>query len=353
MEKVKNDTVRNVVAAKNDAIISQSNAEGSIRNPTLLGAGTEKLINEALSSFLPERFSIISGALIGAQGEISSQTDLIVYDKFRSSPPATSMNLIPCESAVAAIEVKRSLRSSQLKKSIADSLIIKTIQRCKTELLEENDDESSQIVKKVTMPYFQHCSFATILQHDSLSLIARKWHHQYFDVPFGCQLDSIVCLQKGMITLAAWYPNLGYSRNNYSPVFGIQLFETNPTGRSIILFPDFFSKTKPLRIRVTPRLDFQIGTMFFLAETHYGRDTLSAWMHFLSSYIKGLMILNYESLSNIGDFYDIASEYKTRFIPLAIAVDADNFANNPDLTIKQGIMNLLSCNEESVTNVSL
>lgn len=342
MDNVGIKITHDVLSVTNETIIAQVISEGAVRNSTLLGAGTEKLFSDVLSSNLPRRFSISSrGALVGAQGEMTSETDLIVHD----GQPATSMNLVPCESVIATIEVKRSLRSGLLKKAIADALKVKTLTRRKTELLESDGNGPTPSVKEIVYPFFTHCSLVSVLEQDSLSQVSQKWHQHYFDVPFGCQLDSILCLQTGMVSLAAWYPDLGYPQNCYSPVYGVQLFEENPAGRSIVLFPDFFGK-KPLRVRVTPRLDFQVGTAFFLAETQYGKDSLSAWLHFLSSYIQGVLALNGQRLSSLGDFQNISNSHNTRFIPLAIAVDANDFTERTDNTIQQGVASLLTWNHK-------
>jgi hypothetical protein len=50
------------------------------------GRIAEEIIKSVLTRTLPKRFSIGTGVVFSAGGQISSQTDIVIYDNFYNSP---------------------------------------------------------------------------------------------------------------------------------------------------------------------------------------------------------------------------------------------------------------------------
>jgi hypothetical protein len=50
------------------------------------GRIAEEIIKSVLTRTLPKRFSIGTGVVFSADGQISSQTDIVIYDNFYNSP---------------------------------------------------------------------------------------------------------------------------------------------------------------------------------------------------------------------------------------------------------------------------
>ena len=91
----------------------------------LIGHGGEKgrvvegLVVELLESFLPKRFSIGSGIIVTSSGQVSSQTDIVIYDNFHNAPIKMhhGFSVFPIESVYATIEVKSTLDDDKFKKN--------------------------------------------------------------------------------------------------------------------------------------------------------------------------------------------------------------------------------------------
>jgi Domain of unknown function (DUF6602) len=68
----------------------------------------EETLRTVLRKFLPRKYELGSGFIVDATGNLSSQTDIIVYDNQLNSPIVTESSsiLFPIECVYAAIEVK-------------------------------------------------------------------------------------------------------------------------------------------------------------------------------------------------------------------------------------------------------
>lgn len=81
------------------------------------GIYREELVKRWLRLFIPEKFGISSGFLINSKGEISTQCDLIIYDKDKTPKIETVENqrFFPVETIVLIGEIKSDINSiSQL-----------------------------------------------------------------------------------------------------------------------------------------------------------------------------------------------------------------------------------------------
>ncbi|MBK5411545.1 hypothetical protein JFU58_23800 [Pseudomonas sp. TH34] len=80
------------------------------------GAGREEVIKALLKEYLPERFGVDSGFVVDINGKVSSQVDIVIYDRFVAPRFKVTKNkyLYPCESVVAVGEVKSYMDKSEL-----------------------------------------------------------------------------------------------------------------------------------------------------------------------------------------------------------------------------------------------
>jgi len=93
------------------------------------GRMAEEIIKGVLTRTLPKRFSIGTGVVISAHGEVSRQTDIVIYDNFFNSPLLSEFGacLFPAEIVFATIEVKSTLRKKDLDKSIDDIMQMRRV----------------------------------------------------------------------------------------------------------------------------------------------------------------------------------------------------------------------------------
>lgn len=104
------------------------NNEGTLIHPGEFGTYREKIIKDFLNPFLPSRLAIGSGFIITAKNNISTQCDLIIYDKDHTPIIENSeQRFYPIECVVGVIEVKSKLTKSTFKEALIKLSKIKSL----------------------------------------------------------------------------------------------------------------------------------------------------------------------------------------------------------------------------------
>ena len=104
------------------------NSEGKLIHPGEFGVYREGIIKNFLSPFLPTRLAIGSGFIITSKNRISTQCDIIVYDKEHTPLIENSeQRFFPVECVVGVIEVKSKLTKSTLKEALIKLTAIKDL----------------------------------------------------------------------------------------------------------------------------------------------------------------------------------------------------------------------------------
>lgn len=79
------------------------------KHPTIIGTSIESVIRRALKAYFPHRFSIGTGQIASANGKISPQMDILIYDQ--TTFPLLALHeddsvIVCCESVFGCIEIK-------------------------------------------------------------------------------------------------------------------------------------------------------------------------------------------------------------------------------------------------------
>ncbi len=121
--KKNNNTVRQYFTAVIKSAIGKSDALSNIGHNVIKGVLRECIISDILSEILPSQFRVGSGIIVNADGDHSSQTDIIIYDSQILSPFVRKYTpaLYPIESVIATIEVKTRLYKKYLQKVNRDA----------------------------------------------------------------------------------------------------------------------------------------------------------------------------------------------------------------------------------------
>jgi hypothetical protein len=84
------------------------------------GRIAEEIIKNVLSRILPKRFSLGTGIVFSADGQVSRQTDIVIYDNFYNSPLLSEFGtcIFPVEIVYATVEVKSVLTMKELRNSM-------------------------------------------------------------------------------------------------------------------------------------------------------------------------------------------------------------------------------------------
>ena len=93
------------------------------------GRIAEEIIKGVLLRTLPKRFSVGTGVIVSAAGDVSAQTDIIIYDNIHNSPLLSEFGpgVYPVEIVYATVEVKSVLTKAELRKSIDAIQRIRTV----------------------------------------------------------------------------------------------------------------------------------------------------------------------------------------------------------------------------------
>ena len=89
----------------------------NINHQGMAGEVREILISKVLKELLPDGFSIGTGKVADANGNLSKQSDIIIYNKFHFPPILydESKGIFPIESVAYVIEVKTTLNATEIK----------------------------------------------------------------------------------------------------------------------------------------------------------------------------------------------------------------------------------------------
>jgi len=172
--------------------INHRGAKGKVRE--------RGIITEYLTKYLPGNISAENGEIISTDGQISPETDIVLFDNFKA-PVLLSCDgyrVFPNEVIYSVIEVKSMLNSNELKNSILNIAQIKRMPKTAFEQQKGPLMGGSEIYGK-TWPYFPTNGF--IFAYDSIDLDSLK------DVLISetssmlpeHRVDSIWVLKKGMI----------------------------------------------------------------------------------------------------------------------------------------------------------
>lgn len=168
----------------------------------LKGHEAEDIIRKFLESHIPKRFSVGAGFILDPLGNISPQTDVIIYDAFncpvyRASDEAS---IFPSNNVSVVIEVKSSLDKKELEDAWEKIAAIKG--------LTKTSPAEGPLLAQTAGVLFAFDSKLT------LTKLSEHYRNQFVTKGIGRHIDYVVVLDKGIITLAAKLPGV----DGWSPI---------------------------------------------------------------------------------------------------------------------------------------
>lgn len=199
------------------------NEEGVLIHPGEFGMYRERILSELLKPFLPLNLAIGTGFVISSQDKISTQCDLIVYDKEHTPIIENGeQRFFPIECVVAVIEVKSKLSREDLKEALQKLARIKSLR---------NDIPSNNpyIFKDRNYSEFnpitnQSDQISTLLVCESFGFKIEKNQTDFFKEVY-CEIDKSL------------YHNMILSLND-----GLCLYHD---GKSKVIYCSYFDYSKP------------------------------------------------------------------------------------------------------------
>lgn len=132
-----NSLYHGIVVSRIKKALEDSKIAGNYDNQVLKGRAREIFISDLLIPFLNKDFGICTGIIIDSSGNHSKQIDIIIFAS-NIVPPvmlAEREGVIPYEAVLATIEVKSTLNSTELVKSIDNSRSIKALKFSTQEIM--------------------------------------------------------------------------------------------------------------------------------------------------------------------------------------------------------------------------
>lgn len=108
--------IENIIGDINEAK-RKSSAIHSAGNIKASGDEVEELIREKIGLFLPERYLVKQGHIVNAEGKVSPQFDIIIFDRLNTPKFFEAQNntvFYPIESVLAIAEIKKTLRPKDI-----------------------------------------------------------------------------------------------------------------------------------------------------------------------------------------------------------------------------------------------
>ena len=175
-------------------------ALGVVPHRGLKGDEAVRLVRTFLNNHLPKRFAASSGFIIDHSDNVSRQTDVVIYDAlncpvYRASAEAA---IFPADNVAAVIEVKSSLNGQRFRESVenirAAKPLGKTAPPQRFGPLQTHTLGCVVAFDAVSPETLEDYYVESLLQKDALG------HH----------IDTILVLDKCVMSLAAHHPRFGY-----------------------------------------------------------------------------------------------------------------------------------------------
>ncbi len=225
------------------------NSEGTLIHPGEFGMYRERIVADLIKPFLPEKYAIGTGFIITSQDNISTQCDLIIYD--REHTPIIEneeQRFFPIECVVGVIEVKSKLKKAELKEAL---IRLTKIKKLRADIPPNNPYIFKDGNHSVFSPSINvRDQIATFLICESFDFNIEKNLSDFFDGVYNgidkslyhnmvLSLNDGLCLYHDGKSMVIYYPYFDYSL----PSFRNALVKPCPDGyryEHIMLFVDYF-----------------------------------------------------------------------------------------------------------------
>lgn len=159
------------------------------------GAEAEIILKTILKDRLPRRFDIETGFIVGADGSVSKQTDLIIFDAINSPiyRKGPRVYILPRDNVAAVIEVKTKLSKNELKDAAEKIASVKRIKPSPITSVDQPVTFSELITTNTLGCVFAYDSYTSL---DSLAENLREINSEFDSSEW---IDFVMVLDKGFI----------------------------------------------------------------------------------------------------------------------------------------------------------
>lgn len=159
------------------------------------GSEAEDILRQFLRERLPRRFDVAAGIVLGADGSVSRQSDVLIYDAINSPVyrTGTRLQILPRDNVPAVIEVKSKLNKDELRDAAQKIASVKAIKASPISGADQPVTFSDLITTSVLGCVFAFDSYTTLeTLADNLKEINQAHEPEQW-------IDLVVVLDKGCI----------------------------------------------------------------------------------------------------------------------------------------------------------
>lgn len=169
----------------------------SIPHGASKGGERERSLRQFLRDHIPRRFDVGSGFVVDQRGDVSDQTDIVVYDAMNCPVwrASESAGIFPSDNVAAIVEVKSILDKDRISDSFKNIASVKKLAKLKAK--ETGDLYTAQTLGCI-FGYSTTLKFETILEHFADILINNG---------FGWHPDVLCVLDVGVVNIAFRLPD--------------------------------------------------------------------------------------------------------------------------------------------------
>ena len=159
------------------------------------GAETEDVLKDFLNKHLPKRFAADTGIVIDHEDNISSQTDVIVYDSDNSPVyrAGSKLMILPSDNVASVIEVKSNLTKAELEDATKK---ISSVKKLKRSPITDVDQPVTFSPLIMTKPYGIVFAYESKTSLEALAENLKEINSKY---PSTEWIDMVVVLDKGVL----------------------------------------------------------------------------------------------------------------------------------------------------------
>lgn len=146
---IRKRTLLELESAVKDAVLASD-----VEHSGLSGQIREILVSRILRPFLPSYVDFGKGKFTTITGELSSETDIILYSKdvLPASLYDTSLGIFPIEAGFYSIEVKTTLTATELRKSLRNASALRRLKPILENICYVKSEENPTLLKRITSP---------------------------------------------------------------------------------------------------------------------------------------------------------------------------------------------------------
>lgn len=204
MAKIKSPTRSQIFTEASKKLRQELERAKNIPHSGEKGKEVENILKDFLREHLPKRYDIASGFILDKADNVSSQTDVIVYDA-ASCPVLETYDdnlIIPSDNAAVVIEVKSNLTKNDIEDAAQKIAHIKTLNKSPIDL-----PPGPWNLNTIGILF----AFKSTL---SLETVGAHYHKSIATHGLGRHIDYIFVLDEGMLCINAHLPG----ESGFSPI---------------------------------------------------------------------------------------------------------------------------------------